>query len=154
MPKAKKYRFAGTIEAGRGGGAWVAIPFDVREEFGSGRVKVRARFDGVSYRGSIAPMGAGVYVIGIRKAIRAVIAKDIGDQVTVELEHDKDERTVELPTELQRAFRGHPEAKKRYQNLSYTRRRELAEWVAEAKKQETRDRRAMQALQRLEGASR
>ena len=32
-------------------GAYVEIPFDVREEFGKGRVKVHATFNGVGYDG-------------------------------------------------------------------------------------------------------
>ena len=30
-------RFSGVLEAGRGGGHWVVVPFDVRAEFGEAR---------------------------------------------------------------------------------------------------------------------
>ena len=75
----KKYRFELEIESARGGGAFVRIPLDVRETFGTGgQVRVKAAFDGEPYRGSLAPMGDGVHVLGIRKAIRQHIGKDIG----------------------------------------------------------------------------
>ena len=52
-------------------GAYVEIPFDVREEFGKGRVKVHATFDGVGYDGSLVRMGTPCHILGLRKDIRA-----------------------------------------------------------------------------------
>lgn len=85
------YRFESKIytsEVGKGG-AYVIFPYDVREEFGKGRVKVHATFDGVDYQGSIVNMGVKnedgsiCYILGIRKDIRKQINKDIGDSVVV-----------------------------------------------------------------------
>ena len=64
-------------------GAYVEIPFDVRAEFGKGRVKVRALFDGVPYDGSLVRMGTPGHIIGLRKDIRAAIGKQPGDTVRV-----------------------------------------------------------------------
>ena len=66
-------------------GAYVEIPFDVRETFGRGRVKVHAEFDGVPYDGSLARMGTPGHIIGIRKDIRTKIGKQAGDTVHVTL---------------------------------------------------------------------
>ena len=44
-------------EAGESGGAYVIFPYDIRKEFGRGRVKVHAAFDGEPYDGSIVNMG-------------------------------------------------------------------------------------------------
>jgi hypothetical protein len=74
------------------GGAYVAFPWDIREEFGRGRVKVRAWFDGVPYDGSIVNMGVRnadgsiCYIIGVRKAIRAKLGKGNGDTIHVRIE--------------------------------------------------------------------
>ena len=142
-------RFVATIEAGRAGGALVRLPFDVEEVFGTkGRVPVRASFDGVDYRGSIAPMG-GRHLLGVTKAIRASIGKDVGDEVRVELCRDDTERTVEIPAELLRALKRVKGAKARFDALSYTRRRESAELVTGAKKEETRTRRIEKILSEL-----
>ena len=80
MPRA----FDAVIEAGSGGGAFVLVPFDVKEAFGSGRPKVRALIDGHEYRGSIANMGRG-HCLGIRKDVRAAIGKRLtrGQQLTI-----------------------------------------------------------------------
>jgi len=70
-------------------GAYIEFPYDIREEFGKGRVKVRATFDGVPYDGSVVnmgitkPDGSICYIIGLRKDIRAEIGKQPGDTVRV-----------------------------------------------------------------------
>ena len=85
----KLYRFDARIEEAGGGGAFVRFPFDIRQEFGKGRVKVHATFDGESYDGSVVNMGVKnsdgtvCYIIGILKAIRAKIGKQPGDSVSV-----------------------------------------------------------------------
>ena len=67
-------------------GAYVEIPFDVRKEFGKGRVKVSVTFDGVPYEGSLVRMGTPFPIIGVRKEIRAAIQKQPGDRITVTLQ--------------------------------------------------------------------
>lgn len=89
----KTYRFDAVIqpsEVGKGG-AYVAFPYDVRAEFGKGRVKVHATFDGEPYDGSLVNMGVKnddgsvCYILGILKDIRAKIGKQAGDLVHVEV---------------------------------------------------------------------
>ncbi len=64
-------------------GAYVEIPFDVKKEFGKGRVKVHAVFDTAEYDGSIVRMGTPCHFLGLRKDIRAAIGKQPGDTVHV-----------------------------------------------------------------------
>lgn len=64
-------------------GAYVEFPLNVRAEFGKGRVKVHAVFDGVGYDGSLVRMGTPGHIIGLRKDIRAQIGKQQGDTVHV-----------------------------------------------------------------------
>lgn len=150
------HRFTAPIVEGRGGGAAVEVPFSVPEVYGTGgQVRVLATFDGHEYRGSIAPMGGGTHILGIRKATRQAIGKDVGDDVEVTITRDTAPRTVTVPEELIRALEGAPEAAERFESMSYTHRREYAEWVAEGKKQETRDRRASRAVDMIvEGRTR
>ena len=71
------------------GGAYVIFPWDIRKEFGKGRVKVHAAFDGIPYDGSIVNMGLKdadgnvCYMIGLLKAIRRQLNKGEGDTVHV-----------------------------------------------------------------------
>ena len=59
------------------------FPYDVRAEFGKGRVKVRATFDGQPYDGSLVRMGTPGHILGVRRDIRAKIGKQSGDVVSV-----------------------------------------------------------------------
>ena len=86
----RKYEFTAVIEpVPDRHGAFVRFPWDIRQEFGKGRVKVRAAFDGVPYEGSLVnmgvknPDGSVCYIIGVRKDIQAKIGKGPGDTVSV-----------------------------------------------------------------------
>ncbi|WP_303864527.1 DUF1905 domain-containing protein [Alkalibaculum bacchi] len=67
-------------------GAYIEFPYDVREEFGKGRVKVHATFDGEPYDGSLVRIKTPCHIIGIRKDIRAKIGKQAGDTVHVTIQ--------------------------------------------------------------------
>lgn len=88
--KRNNYEYEALIyRADKAGGAYVIFPYDIRAEFGKGRVKVHATFDGEPYDGSIVNMGVRnqdgsiCYILGIRKEIRAKIGKQPGDRVRV-----------------------------------------------------------------------
>ena len=87
---AREYVFDAVLrEIPENGGAYVAFPWDIRKEFGRGRVKVHALFDGVPYDGSIVNMGVKdengeiCYVIGVLKSIRRQLGKGDGDALHV-----------------------------------------------------------------------
>ena len=85
----RKYEYDAMLHEELDGGAWVAFPWDIRQAFGKGRVKVRASFDGIPYDGSIVNMGVKnpdgsiCYVIGVRKAIRKALGKGEGDTLHI-----------------------------------------------------------------------
>lgn len=88
----KEYEYDAVIHVDpESGGAYVAFPWDLRAEFGKGRLKVHAEFDGIPYNGSIVNMGVRnedgsvCYVIGVLKAIRARLGKGDGDPVHVRI---------------------------------------------------------------------
>ena len=71
------------------GGAYIIFPWNIKEVFGKGRVKVHATFDGIPYDGSIVNMGVKdrdgniCYIIGVLKSIRQQLKKGEGDVVHV-----------------------------------------------------------------------
>ena len=80
-----EYTFDAVLhEIPENGGAYVIFPWDIRKEFGKGRVKVHAAFDGIPYDGSIVNMGVKdekgeiCYVIGVLKSIRKQLGKKDG----------------------------------------------------------------------------
>lgn len=89
----KKYEFDAVLyEMPDNGGAYVVFPWDIRSEFGKGRVKVHAEFDGVPYDGSIVNMGlknedgSVCYIIGVLKSVRKMLKKSDGDLLHVVIE--------------------------------------------------------------------
>ena len=92
------YEFEAVIEpVPDKGGAYVRFPYDIRKEFGKGRVKAEVTFDGEPYSGSIVNMGVKnedgsvCYIIGIRKDIRNKIGKQPGDRIAVTVKAGTDE---------------------------------------------------------------
>lgn len=82
----KVYEFDAIIHKKPGmDAAYIEFPYDVREEFGKGRVKVNAEFDGVPYQGSLVRMKTINHIIGIRKDIRSLIKKQAGDIIHVKI---------------------------------------------------------------------
>ena len=92
----KRYEYDAVLhELDDNGGAYVSFPWDIREEFGKGRVKVHAMFDGIPYDGSIVnmgvknPDGSVCYIIGVLKAIRNKLNKQDGDTIHVVIEAEE-----------------------------------------------------------------
>ena len=84
----KQYEYDAVIhELPEKGGAYVVFPWNIREKFGKGRVKVHATFDGIPYDGSIVNMGVKnedgsvCYILGMLKSIRTQLGKGDGDTV-------------------------------------------------------------------------
>ena len=106
---------------------------------------------GKSVEARIAVMGGDI-VIGLSKAARAALGVEIGQTMDATLTVDTAPREVTVPPELAAALAANPAAQKAYDALAYSHRKEHAVWVGEAKQQETRDRRAAQAVEKILGA--
>ena len=118
----------------------ITIPFDVEAVWGSKRVPVKATVNGAEYRGSVVRMG-GRYMLGIPKAFREAAGITAGDNIVVTLEPDTGERTVAIPTDLERELKMDKKLRAAWDALSFTIRKENARSIEEARKPETRERR-------------
>ncbi len=119
------------------------------EELGGGkRAPVRVTIEGRSARLRLAVMG-GQNCIGISKANRAALGVEIGDTVSTLIELDEEPREVEMPPALVEALAADPQARRSFEALAFTHRKEYAQWVAEAKRDETRQRRIAETLRRV-----
>ena len=145
----KKQTFNAVILNAGGGGAFVEVPFDVEKEFGSKRPKVKATIEGIPYRGILTRMGTECHLLIILKQIREQIGKTFGDEIRITVEVDTEERIIEIPDGLQKAFKTEKDAKAAFEKLSYTHRREYVMWINEAKKEETRQNRITKAIEML-----
>ena len=126
----------------------VVVPLDVRALWGEARPPVRGTVNGVPFRSRLAVYG-GETMLGLTNAFRAAARIAEGDEVEVVIERDDEPREVEVPPALQAALDGDDVARAAYEKLSFTHRREYADWIAEAKQEKTRSRRAGRAIEML-----
>ena len=138
--------FNALIEDAGGGGAFVRIPFDVEQTYGKKRVKVRADIEGETYRGSLVRMGTDCHILGIRKDIRLKIGKTIGDTVHISLQEDLEPREVEIPHDLMEALSSDPQAYSAFKKLAFSHQRESVQWIEQAKRPQTRQKRIARTL--------
>ena len=150
----KKQTFTATIQNAGGGGAFVEVPFDVEEMFGSKRPKVKASIEGVPYRGLLVRMGGANHMLIILKGIREQIGKTFGEEIQVIVEPDLEERVIEIPKDLMKELKKDKDAKAFFDKLSYTHRKEYVNWVTEAKKEETRQSRIAKTIEMLKKGKR
>nr|WP_051876896.1 amino acid permease [Cellulosimicrobium sp. MM] len=76
------------VAAGTRSGAFVALPVDVLDLFGTrGRVPVLAAVDDVAYHASLVAYG-GPHLLAVLRSVRAATGKDVGDTVHVSVRLD------------------------------------------------------------------
>jgi hypothetical protein len=141
-------RFTAELERVGKTSARFPVPFDLREAFGRARPPVKVTIGGHTWRTTPGVYG-GVGYIGLNHAVRAASGVDAGDRVRVTMELDTEPRTVEPPEDLGAALEAEPGAVARYEGLSFTHRREYAEWVEGAKRPETRAQRVAETVRRV-----
>lgn len=146
------HSFEATLERPDLRGAWtfLRIPFNVAEEFGArGQVPVKGTIAGIPYENSLLPQGAGVHILVVKKEIRDQAGVAAGDTVAVTLERLEGPRDLALPAELAAALDDSPDARRVYDKLGYSHRKAYCEHVGEAKRPETRQRRAIKCVELL-----
>jgi hypothetical protein len=144
MTKSVKVKFNAIIEQHQGLDAgYIRFPYDVKGLYGvKGRVAVKTIFDDqVLYRGSLVKMGHPCHILGVTKEIRQQLGKSFGDTISVEIEQDLEIREIIVPDDVRPLLDQFPKAKKFYESLSYTDRKEYIRWIETAQQAETRERR-------------
>lgn len=144
--------FTATIKQnGEMNAAFVEFPFSAEELFNKKRqVKIKALFDDkVQYHGSLVKMKSDCHILGLTQEVRKQLGKTFGDEVTVSLVEDKEERIVEIADDISLIFNENTEAKILFDKMSYTHKKEYIRWIEEAKKPETRENRKIKMVQMI-----
>jgi len=146
----KRLRFQAKIE-GKEAGLVAAItpPVNVLKLFGTrGRVPVRGTINGFPFRSSLMPCG-GPHMMPVNEALRRGAGAQPGDIVDVVMERDLEVRTVEAPAELTKELAKNKKARERWEELSFTHKKEMAISIRGAKHDETRKRRLAKVMRVL-----
>ena len=144
MPDA---RFEAVLER-QGSGAFVVVPVDVPAVFGRVRAPVRVTINGHTWRSTIMRYDER-YLLGVSREHQTGARIAPGDTVSVELVSDDAPRVVEVPADLAAALDGTAGARAAFDAASFTHRREWVEWVEEAKRPDTRERRVRGVVEQV-----
>lgn len=149
MPE-KKLRFKVKID-GKEAGVVAAItpPVNVIDWFGArARVPIRGTINGFPFRSSLMPM-RGCHMMPVNKTLCRGAGVMPGDIVDVVMKRDAEERTVEAPPELKKELARSKAAQKRWDELAFTHKKEMANSISGAKQEDTRKRRLAKVMQVL-----
>jgi hypothetical protein len=122
------------------------VPFDLEAAFGRARPPVKVTIRDHTWR-TTPGVYDGVGHIVVNRAVKAATGVDAGDRVRVRMELDTEPRTIDVPADLAAALDGDPQGKAAFAKLSFTHKREYVEWIAEAKRDETRTRRVVRTVE-------
>jgi len=123
---------------------WIELPFDPKEVFGSVRSPVKVTVRGYTYRTTTFKM-CGIIFVPFNKDARAGTNCFGGEKVRVLMESDTAPRIIRPPAELSKLLNAKPSLKTAWKSLSYTDKKEMANSIRDAKREDTKQRRLAKA---------
>ena len=143
-------KFRAKIELDGKTATGIRVPPEVLATLGPGkRPAVRVTIAGHTYRSTVGTMG-GVSKIPISSENRKSAGVAAGDEVDVDLELDTEAREVTLPPDFAEALGRDTDARRFFDSLSLSRKREFVSWIEQAKKADTRQQRIEKSVSRLQ----
>jgi hypothetical protein len=127
------------------------VPLDLRELFGSAHPPIKVTINSHTYRATPAVYG-GRYYVSLSKTNRDAAHVTAGEPIKVTIQEDSDPRKIEAPPDLAAALDDDDEASDTWDRLSYSHRRDYVEWLSDAKRDETREKRIEKAVEALRGS--
>ena len=132
------------------GGSWTFIFFPRLLLGMSKGVRVKGTVNGAPFAISAMPWKHEQYVITVSRELRDRLGIKAGDQLDVELEIDASPvPEVALPPDLEAAVQAREGGPEQLGRLSPSRRKWYAGWITNAKRQETRAKRLLQAVEMI-----
>lgn len=120
--------------------AYIVFDFDVEAVFGTkGGIPVVMTIDGKKFQRNLARY-AGEYMMVFNKELRDETGYRAGDRVQILLERDQEERRVQIPEDIMDVMR-ETGVLPAWEKQSYSHQKEHIDWVLDAKKDETKERR-------------
>ena len=134
---------------GKGGWTYASIPEVLQDKTAPfGWVKVCGYIDDYEFKHfKLMPMGDGTLFFPVRAEIRKKIKKEAGDEVRIILYPDLS--ALEIPEELLVCLKDEPLAHERFLGLSEGKQKEIIDWIAQAKKEETKVERIASSIEKL-----
>ena len=141
--------FHATLEQAGKTATGFQVPDEAVAALGSSRrPPVLVTINGYTYRNTVAVMG-GIYMLGVSAEHRRGAGVAAGEILDVQLELDTEPREVTLPPDFNDALDNDADARRTFDGLSYSRKRQHLLSIEGAKTDETRQRRIAKAIDEL-----
>jgi hypothetical protein len=141
--------FHSVVKLGGKTATGIPVPEEVVTSLGSSkRPPVRVTINGHTYRSTLASRG-GQFMLPISAENRSSAGVAAGDEVEVDIELDTAPREVTVPPDLAEALERDVDAKRFFEELSYSQKQRHVLPIEQAKTAETRQRRIDKALSML-----
>jgi uncharacterized protein YdeI (YjbR/CyaY-like superfamily) len=151
-PKIVAKSFKATLERIPSRLNWVIIriPFDVPKVWGTrGKVRVKGEINGFPLRASVFPTSKGYECMLVKKSLQTGANAAVGDTAQFRLVPDTAKRVAIVPPELQRILNEDRSFRRWFDQLSFSMRKWICDWIVNVKNPASRVRRAEQVAEQL-----
>jgi uncharacterized protein YdeI (YjbR/CyaY-like superfamily) len=151
-PKLVSKSFQATLERipSRLGWIIIRIPFDVPKVWGTrAKVRVKGEINGFAFRASVFPTSKGDHCMLIKRSMQTGGNVSLGDTAQFRVEPDTAKPVVTVPGELQRILNEDRSFRRWFEQLSFSMRKWICDWIVLVKNPASRVRRAEQVAEQL-----
>jgi uncharacterized protein YdeI (YjbR/CyaY-like superfamily) len=151
-PKLVAKSFKATLERIPSRLNWVIIriPFDVSKVWGTrAKVRVKGEINGFAFRASVFPTREGRHCMLVKRSMQAGANASVGDTAQFRLVPDTAKRVAIVPVELQRILNEDRSFRRWFDQLSFSMRKWICDWIVNVRSLDARLRRAEQVAEQL-----
>jgi uncharacterized protein YdeI (YjbR/CyaY-like superfamily) len=151
-PKSVTKSFKATLERipSRLGWIIIRVPFDVSKVWGTrAKVRVKGEINGFAFRSSVFPTGKGYHCMLVKRSMQTGANAAPGETAQFRLEPDTAKPVATIPAELQRILNEDRSFRRWFDQLTFSMRKWICDWVTNVKTPEARLRRAEQVAEQL-----
>jgi len=151
-PKRVAKVFKATLERipSRLGWVIICVPFDVSKVWGTrGKVRVKGEINGFAFRSSVFPTREGYHCMLVKRSMQTGANAALGQTVQFRLEPDTAKRVAIVPAELQRILNEDRSFRRWFDQLAFSMRKWICDWIVNVKNPASRVRRAEQVAEQL-----
>lgn len=128
----------------------IRIPFDVLKVWGiRAKVRVKGEINGFAFRASVFPTSKGYHCMLVKRSMQTGANASVGETAHFRLVPDTAKRVAIVPVELQRILNEERSFRRWFDQLSFSMRKWICDWIVNVKNPASRLRRAEQVAEQL-----
>jgi uncharacterized protein YdeI (YjbR/CyaY-like superfamily) len=151
-PKLVAKSFKATLERIPSRLNWVIIriPFDVSKVWGTrAKVRVKGEINGFAFRASVFPTSKGYHCMLVKRSMQTGANAGVGETAQFRLVPDTAKRVAIVPAELHSILNEDRSFRRWFDQLSFSMRKWICDWIVSVKNPASRVRRAEQVAEQL-----